>query len=79
MTGARVVLTWPVELDPSTAANAAGAAAEPSLQTTVAAAQELAEQLYTVLMSLTDGEADGSRSRRRRVGTQSPQAGPEDF
>eukprot|EP00971_Amphidinium_carterae_P262694 5211216-Amphidinium_carterae.1 len=57
MTGARDVLTWAVELDPSSGANAAGAAAEQSLQTTESAAQELAEQLYTVLMSLTDSES----------------------
>eukprot|EP00971_Amphidinium_carterae_P080966 1601925-Amphidinium_carterae.1 len=51
MTGARDVLTWAAELDPSTAANAAGAAAEPSLHTTVAAAIGeapcLAKQLET--------------------------------
>eukprot|EP00971_Amphidinium_carterae_P185199 3677763-Amphidinium_carterae.1 len=50
-------LPWAVELDPSAAANAAGAAADQSLQTAEPAVQELAEQLYTVLMSLTDAGA----------------------
>eukprot|EP00971_Amphidinium_carterae_P236039 4684806-Amphidinium_carterae.1 len=70
------------------AANAVGAAAEPSLQTTAPAAQELAEQLYTVLMSLTDGESfdlvmgagEGERPGGvyTDIGTHSPQAELED-
>eukprot|EP00971_Amphidinium_carterae_P235681 4677253-Amphidinium_carterae.2 len=53
MTGAKNVLAWAVELDQAPRQIAAGAAADLSFQTTKSAVQELAEQLYTALMSLT--------------------------
>ncbi|CAK0892249.1 unnamed protein product, partial [Prorocentrum cordatum] len=55
--GAREVLAWAVELDPGTAASAATAAASDDLDMEEATAQELSEQLYSVLMSLVEGES----------------------
>ena len=55
--GAREVLAWAVELDPATAASANTVAASDDLDMEESTAQELSEQLYTVLMSLVEGES----------------------